>query len=242
MLQCENLSKSFSGRKILDGTSLAVEPGKLALLIGPSGSGKSTLLRALALLDHPDGGDIYFDQRKYTFPLARGEKPPKPWPGITVVFQQLFLWPHLTLRQNITLPIALRYQEERTEQLDKFIEMFSMAEFIDRYPNQASLGQRQRTALVRALMLQPQYILLDEITSSLDVEQTAIILRYLQELKGTGIGILAITHLLHFAEEAADEIYFMDQGKIVESGGPEILRSPKNERLQQFLSVVKEAS
>ncbi len=242
MLKCSDMKKTIGGRRILDSANLTVEAGKLSLLIGPSGSGKSTLLRALALLDLPDSGTISFDGRDYKFPLSDKQAPPKPWPGITAVFQQLFLWPHLTLRQNITLPITLRYREERTEQLNEFIEMFSMKDFIDRYPNEASLGQRQRVALVRAFMLKPEFILLDEITSSLDVEQTAIILSYLQKLKQAGIGILAITHLLHFAEEAADVIYFMDQGTIVEHGDPSILLQPKNERLQKFLSVVKQAS
>lgn len=242
MLKCESLSKSIAGRKILDSVSLAVQPASLTLLIGPSGSGKSTLLRAMALLEHPDRGTISFDGEDYIFPLQAKLAAPKPWPALTVVFQQLFLWPHLTLRQNITLPIALRYQEERSELLDEFVELFSMQDFIDRYPNEASLGQRQRAALVRALMLRPRYILLDEITSSLDVEQTAVILQYLEELKTTGIGILAVTHLLRFAEHAADEIYFMDEGKIVEQGSANILQQPRTERLSNFLSVVKQAT
>lgn len=117
-----------------------------------------------------------------------------------------------------------------------------MNDFVYRYPNQASLGQRQRAALVRALLLEPEYLLLDEITSSLDIEQTAIILSQLKKLSGQGIGILTITHLLQFAHDAADKVVFMTSGEIVEEGGPDILTQPKHERLSQFLSVLKAVS
>jgi ABC-type polar amino acid transport system ATPase subunit len=178
-----------------------------------------------------------------------------------VVFQQLFLWPHLTLLDNIKLPHQLRNKhdqkiERRTSsdisdktneepeqrRLEDLIELFDMKDFVNRYPNEASLGQRQRAALVRALILQPRYLLLDEITSSLDVEQIAIILSYLKRLSKKGIGILIITHLLNFAREAADKVIFVDSGQIIESGGREVLDSPKHERVKKFLSVIESAS
>jgi len=117
-----------------------------------------------------------------------------------------------------------------------------MRSFMDRFPNEASLGQRQRVALARALVLEPAYILLDEITSSLDVEQIALILSELKTLRDRGIGILAVTHLLHFASEAADQIIFMDGGVVLESGGRQVLTNPQHERVKRFLSVIEAAS
>ena len=132
--------------------------------------------------------------------------------------------------------------DDNSTSLKELVNRFEMKDFIHRYPNQASLGQRQRAALVRALLLQPEYLLLDEITSSLDVEQTAIILFHLKELSGNGIGILTITHLLEFAKGAADKIVFMERGEILEEGSPELLSNPQHERLRKFLSVLKVVS
>src|SRR5262249_41026928 len=147
-----------------------------------------------------------------------------------------------TLRQNITLPLGKRHEPSVTEYLDHLIDRFQMRHFIDRYPNQASVGQRQRAALVRAMVLNPKYILLDEITSSLDVEQVALILSEIRLLRESGVGILLITHLLHFAREAADSVVFLEGGRVVESGGREVLTSPKEERVRTFLAMAELAS
>jgi ABC-type polar amino acid transport system ATPase subunit len=237
----KNLEKSYGEQKIIRGVDVELEPGKISVIIGPSGAGKTTLLKLLALLEFPDSGTIHIDGLHYTFPVKNKKEVKPPWPEVTVVFQQLFLWPHLTLLQNITLPLAMQNKEIDKEQLDQLISLFGMEKFIYRYPNQASIGQRQRAAIARALLLKPKYILLDEITSSLDVEQVEIILQHLKNLALQGIGILTITHLLHFAKEAADRILFMEQGMIIESGGREVLVSPKHERVQKFLSVIEAA-
>lgn len=242
MLAASNITKSFGGRQIIRGVNITVEPGKITALIGPSGAGKTTLLRALSLLDCPDSGVVSVNGSTYSFPVGPGERIVPPWPRVTVVFQQLFLWPHLTLRQNITLPVENRTGRAAVSHLDELTRLFDMEEFIDRYPNQASLGQRQRAALARALVLQPELILLDEITSSLDVEQVRAILSHLQTLRDKGIGILIITHLLGFARRASDQVVFLDEGEIVEQGPPDILHSPHSERLKRFVSVVEAAS
>jgi ABC-type polar amino acid transport system ATPase subunit len=242
MLKVSQVTKSYGGSKVLSGVDLAIEPGKITVLIGPSGSGKTTLLKILALLETPDSGSVAIDGQTYEFPLEKGARIRAPWPKVTVVFQQLFLWPHLTLLQNMTLPLFARRQDDDSPRVHELIELFDMKDFIYRYPNQASLGQRQRAALVRALLLEPEYILLDEITSSLDVEQTAIILSKLKELRDKGIGVLTITHLLQFAQEAADQVVFMDAGEILEEGGPGLLANPAHERIRKFMSVVKAAS
>lgn len=242
MLQVKQVTKSYGGTRVLKGIDLAVEPGKISVLIGPSGSGKTTLLKILAMLETPDSGSVSVDGSTYNFPLEKKALIKAPWPKVTVVFQQLFLWPHLTLLQNMTLPLYARGEDDDSPRVQELIELFDMKDFIYRYPNEASLGQRQRAALVRALLLEPEYILLDEITSSLDVEQTAIILSKLKELREKGIGVLTITHLLHFAREAADKVVFMDGGEVLEEGGPGLLVNPSHERIRKFVSVVMEAS
>lgn len=242
MLKGTNLCKTFNDQLVINDVSLEVEPGQICVIIGPSGSGKTTLLRVLSLLEDADSGTVEVDEWKCEYPVVRGRRPAPPWPLLTVVFQQLFLWPHLTLYQNITLPLMIQNKDTDNYKLNEFVRLFEMEKFISRYPNQASLGQRQRAAIVRALLLEPKYLLLDEITSSLDVEQVAIILQHLKELAERGIAILTVTHLLHFAQTAADRIIFMDSGKVIESGGREVLQSPSQERVKKFLSVIESAT
>jgi ABC-type polar amino acid transport system ATPase subunit len=243
MLSGKEIRKSYGKDEILHGVDLAVESGKITVLIGPSGGGKTTLLKALTMLDPPDTGTVSIDGIEYSFPLLQKSNLPSPWPKVTVVFQQLFLWPHMTLRQNITLPLRNgRAKIADNGYLDDLINLFEMTDFIDRYPNEVSLGQRQRGALARALVLNPSYILLDEITSALDVEQVGSILSHLQTLRDKGIGILIITHLINFAHRVADRIVFLDSGEILESGSRELIESPQNERVKKFLSVVKSAT
>ena len=155
MLNGTKLTKIYNGREVLKGVNIKIEPGKITSLIGPSGSGKTTLLRVLSMLDLPESGSISFNNKEYEFPLKDKNIIP-PWPKISVVFQQLFIWPHLTLRKNIELPLEVRgILEENKKYLNELYRMFKMEEFIDRFPNEASLGQRQRVALVRSLALKP---------------------------------------------------------------------------------------
>lgn len=242
MLIGEKLNKFWGETKAIEDVSIVVEPGQITALIGPSGSGKTTLIRALSLLDPPNTGMISIDDNVYTFPLKEEDVIEAPWPDVTVVFQQLFLWPHLRLRENITLPLQNRKTEGSEERLNELIETFDMREFIDRYPNEASLGQRQRVALARALVLNPSYILLDEITSALDVENVSVILSQLERLRDEGIGILIVTHLMGFARRAADRVVFLSGGQVLEDGSPQVLDSPKSKRLQRFVSVIQSAT
>jgi len=243
MLEARNLTFSYSGKPVFHNINISVKPGGITVLIGPSGTGKTTLLRCLALLEQPQGGEIAVDDQVFGYPWPAGKAFNPPWPRLTAVFQSLFLWPHLTLRENILMPVR-RYKKDNVMdgEVEALIEAFDMGEYIDNFPNEASLGQRQRVALARALMLGPHYLLLDEITSALDVEQIAKILSYLKGLRGKNIGIFIITHLLGFARHAADQVVFMANGEIAEQGGPDILRNPQTERLGQFLSVIAAAS
>lgn len=242
MLRAENLSKSFGDNPVLRDVSVSLKPGTITTIIGPSGTGKTTLLRALAMTDLPDVGEISVDDQKYSFPAPQDQKlSPPPWPRVTAVFQQLFLWPHLSLRENILMPARNFPRATMEAELQELITVLEMQSFIDRFPNEASLGQRQRIALARALMLQPRYVLMDEVTSALDIEQVVNILNFLPRLKERGIGVLLITHALNFARNAADTILFMDQGTVVERGDVSLLDNPKTPRLQQFLSMVQAA-
>ena len=131
---------------------------------------------------------------------------------------------------------------DQQKQFNELVELFSMEEFIDRYPNEVSLGQRQRTAIIRALMLNPEYLFLDEVTSSLDVEQTSIILSHLGDIKKRGVAVVVVTHLLNFAKSVSDQVIFLEHGKIVVSGDRTILENSSNERLREFTSLIKQAS
>ncbi|MBL3676823.1 MAG: amino acid ABC transporter ATP-binding protein [Alphaproteobacteria bacterium] len=224
-LEARGVHKSLGGQAVLRGVDIVIEPGQITCLIGPSGCGKTTLLRALAFLDPPDAGAVTLDGA----PPAR-----PPWPDVTAVFQSLFLWPHLTLRENIMLPARRRNPNAQAD-MRGLAALLDMEHFLDKHPNQASGGQRQRAALARALILGPRYVLLDEITSALDLEQSAKILTKLTHLRERGMGVLLITHALAFARRAADRVVFMDAGRVAEAGGPGILDRPATPRLAAFL-------
>lgn len=241
MLTLKNITKKFNEKTVLKNISLDIQPGTITSIIGPSGAGKTTLLRTIAMLEFADQGEISIDEQKYSFPLNDIEGK-EPWPNVTIVFQSLFIWPHLTLRQNILLPLGEKISSKQTEQLDELTKLFQMEQFIDRHPNEVSLGQKQRAALVRALMLNPKYLLLDEITSSLDVEQVGIILSHLADIKKRGVGIVLVTHLLNFAKSVSDRVVFLENGKITVSGDRTILENPTDERLKQFTRLIAQAS
>ena len=235
MLECADIVVTYGGQKVLRDVSIAVAPGKVTAIVGPSGAGKSTILRTLAFLESPVSGSITLDDETFCYPLVPDGPLPQPWPRVTAVFQQLFLWPHLTLRNNILLPLRLRSVADAEARIESLCHRFDMDDFVDRYPNEVSGGQRQRAALARALALKPTYLLLDEITSALDVEQAAAIVSHLGELTGEGIGVLLVTHYLGFLQRTADHIVFMEDGEVVESRGPDILSSPRSKGMQRFI-------
>ena len=243
MIFADKISFGYGdGAMIFADVSVRLQPGAITALLGPSGAGKTTLLKCLAGLEQPNSGQLSVDDITYSFPPAPRGNPPPPWPIATVVFQQLFLWPHLTLKDNILLPVRKQDAAANAAQLQQLCDWFDMHHFIGRYPNETSRGQQQRAALARALMLKPRYLFCDEITSALDIEQIAKVLKNLEQIKAQGVGIMLITHQLGFARRAADQILFFDTGKIIESGPPQILDNPGTPRLQAFLNLVKAAS
>lgn len=234
MLVAKNISKKIDGREILKNVSISLESGQIISIIGPSGSGKTTFLRAISLIDFPNSGILEIGEDKYKFPIKKDEKIKYPYPNLTVVFQQFFIWPHLTIRENITL--ALRGNIDK-KHFDEVIGLFQMSEFLDRYPNEVSLGQRQRAALARSLMLKPKYLLLDEVTSALDIEQSHLILGHLRQIAGKGVGIIFVSHAIHLASKISDRVIFLDNGTIIEEGTGDILNNPKTDRLKKFINI-----
>ncbi len=236
-LHAQKISKSYGGRAVVTGADIEIKEGEITCVIGPSGAGKTTLLRMMAGLEKPDQGDVILDNQSV---FTEGQDI---WPEVTVVFQSLFLWPHMTLAENILLPARGRMDEvEIKTRFDLIVSDFEMDEFVHRFPNEVSGGQRQRAALARAVMLKPRFMLLDEITSALDVEQVANILKILEVCKSQGIGMMIITHLLNFAKRMADQVVFIDNGKVMEQGDVKLLMQPKSTRLKEFLSLVDLAS
>lgn len=235
MLSCRSIQLSYGTRPVLRSVALEIRPGEICALVGPSGAGKSSLLRCLAFLENTARGEIILDDHVYSLPREDKLSEAPPWPRVTAVFQQLFLWPSMTLRENIELPLRLRKIEGAAARVESLIDRFAMVEFVDRYPNQVSGGQRQRAALARALALQPSYVLLDEVTSAVDVEQAVAIGEHLVSLKQEGIGILIITHHVDFLRRTADTIAFMENGEIKETGPREMLSTPRFPALRRLL-------
>jgi ABC-type polar amino acid transport system ATPase subunit len=213
MLRCSGISKSLGSKTLFSGVNMTVNPGEITVLTGPSGGGKTTLLRCLSLLDVPDKGIIELDDKLFDFDQTKKHEPEIPYPYLTIVFQQLFLWPHLTNRENILLPVEENGDVEQ-QHLNRLIAKFEMGNFIDNYPNQSSLGQKQRVAIARALILKPKYILFDEITSALDSRRAEFVISELLELRTSGTAILLITHDTASGKKLGDTFYNLENGSL----------------------------
>jgi len=203
MIKAKNIIRQIGNKQVLNIPKIEIKKGQALVVMGPSGSGKTTLLRTLAMLDAPDQGQITINNHQNSSPSTLEN----PYPTITVVYQQLFLWPHLTNRQNITLAVQ---NTDFQDKLDELIEFLEMENFIDNYPNQSSVGQKQRVAIARALILNPEYIFFDEITSALDSKQMQSVIQILNNLKSKNIGIFLITHHDQVAQQVADEVLHLD--------------------------------
>jgi polar amino acid transport system permease protein len=209
MLAATGVIKRFSDGSGIQDVSISVKPGEATVIMGPSGSGKTTLLRVLALLEEPDQGILELDGQIKKFPTTENEIYSWSYPYMNLIFQQLYLWPHLTNRRNLEL--ALRNSSQR-KKLGEIIKKLEISPFLDKYPNESSLGQRQRVAIGRALALQPQYLLLDEVTSALDSASTMRVTELLKEELSQGLGALVITHDRGFAELLGQSCLWMENG------------------------------
>lgn len=223
----------MGGRNILNGVSFELQRGETSVLFGPSGGGKTTLCRNLTLLERPDSGSIEIDDAQYSFPNNARDLPL--FNKVNMVFQQLFLWPHLTNEENIKLAVR-DLDSKKKEKLDYLVALLDIKSILKQYPNQSSVGQKQRVAIARVLILEPEFIFFDEITSALDIVQTNNIIQLLRQLKSENIGMLIITHNLHFIERIADNILFMVDGAIIENSTVDALKKPQSKQLKQFLN------
>jgi len=204
--------KSYGHSEILHGVDIAIPAGSITLLSGPSGSGKSTLIRAISLLETPNSGSIIMDGRLlWSQDEGKVVRDSDLYPQVTCVFQQVYLWPHMTNTQNVLF--ALRAKSKPPE-FDLYRKRLGLDGVMSRYPNEVSLGQRQRIGLLRALLLQPRYLFLDEITSALDGKSASRVLCILQDLVNAGVGILAISHDPRVLEWEGANMLSMDEGRI----------------------------
>jgi polar amino acid transport system ATP-binding protein len=239
MLSLRNIQKTFGDHHVLRGIDLEVAKGEMVCLIGASGSGKSTLLRAVNLLDPVDDGEIWFDGVDIAEP---GLDPQPIRQRIGLVFQSYNLFPHMSAADNVMLAPRRVKGLSRAAQRDRVEELFArfgLAHRIDHYPDQLSGGQQQRVAIIRALAMQPDILLFDEITSALDPELVAEVLDVLRSLRAEGMTMILATHEMGFARELADKVCFLDSGRILEEGTPaQIFDAPAEERTRQFLSQV----
>lgn len=239
MIVTKNLKKSFGDHVVLNGINETINKGEKVVVIGPSGSGKSTFLRCLNLLEQPTEGEIWFENtnitdKKTDINVIRRK--------MGMVFQQFNLFPHLTVRDNITLApvkLGLMSKEEANQKATDLLKRIGLVEKADAYPNQLSGGQKQRIAIVRALAMNPEVMLFDEPTSALDPEMVGEVLDLMTQLAEEGMTMVVVTHEMQFAKKVANRVLFMDQGKIVEQNSPkEFFENPTNPRLQEFLSKV----
>jgi polar amino acid transport system ATP-binding protein len=241
-LVLEGVRKSFGERAVLQGVDLVVDEHEVVCLIGPSGCGKSTLLRCIDLLERLDGGRILLDGVEIS---RRDVNPNEVRRRIGIVFQAYNLFSHLTVLENVTLaPRRVhRVPRKRAEATAReLLVRFGLEEKIDEYPDRCSGGQQQRAAIVRALISEPEILLLDEVTSALDPELVGEVLSLIRDLAGRGMTMVLATHEMGFARDVAHRVCFMHEGRVLESGPPaSLFTAPKEERTQQFLRRVIEA-
>jgi polar amino acid transport system ATP-binding protein len=241
-LELESVRKSFGDHEVLRGIDLEVGEHEVVCLIGASGSGKSTLLRCVNLLEPLDAGRIWLGDQEIT---RRGADVNAVRRRIGIVFQAFNLFPHMTVLRNVTLAPRDVLKLPRREAEERALELlgrFGLADRRDEYPDRLSGGQQQRVAIVRALAMRPELMLLDEVTSALDPELVAEVLNVIRELAQGGMTMVIATHEMGFARDIASRVCFLEEGLILEEGPPEeIFTRPKEPRTQRFLERIIEA-
>ncbi|WP_017410677.1 amino acid ABC transporter ATP-binding protein [Aeromonas hydrophila] len=236
LLELNAVSKQFGQNRVLDEVSLTVHAGEVIVILGPSGCGKSTLLRTLNGLEPIQGGEIRFDGER----LDANTDWQRLRQRIGMVFQSYHLFPNLTVLENVLLgPVQVqkRERQEALLQAEQLLTRIGLWERRHDYPRQLSGGQQQRIAIVRALCMNPQVMLFDEVTAALDPEMVQEVLEVIRDLAGSGMTLLIVTHELAFAQAVADRIVFMDGGHILEQAVPhQFFENPRSQRARQFLA------
>lgn len=246
ILEIRELVKSYGNIEVLRGVNMEIRKGETTTIIGRSGSGKSTLLRCIALLEEFQSGDVFLNGKKLgyfgsggNYSKLKGKALALERAKIGMVFQNFNLFPHLTVLENvIEAPLHVKRVSSdsaiaHAEKLLKKIQLYDRAQ---NYPATLSGGEQQRVAIARALAMEPDVLLFDEPTSSLDPELTSEVLEVMRELADDGVTMLVVTHEMSFARDASSEVVFIDEGTIVERGAPEkVFTEPSDSRTRQFL-------
>ena len=241
LIKAENIKKYYKNGEIkaLDDVSLEIKKGEVVVIIGPSGSGKSTMLRTLNLLEIPTEGKITYDGEDITDSKTNINNYRM---KVGMVFQHFNLFPHMNVLKNMTIAPTKLLKKDKEEAKNTAMELLKRVNLENRaeaYPSQLSGGQKQRVAIARALCMEPEVMLFDEPTSALDPEMVGEVLNVMKDLARQGMTMVVVTHEMGFAREVASRVIFMDEGKIIEEGTPEmVIEHPRSERTQSFLSKV----
>lgn len=238
-ISIRGVHKAFGTHSVLNGIDMDIAEGTVVSLIGPSGSGKSTLLRCINLLEPIDDGEILFDGTDISIPGFDANPVRR---RIGMVFQNFNLFPHMSVQDNITLSpirtLGVNKADARTKAAE-LLDRFGLGDKVNAFPDQLSGGQQQRVAIIRALAIEPEVLLLDEITSSLDPELVGEVLDVVRELKTSGMTLVLATHEMGFARDISDLVCVLDGGTIIEQGLPgQVFSAPTSERAQQFLERI----
>ena len=238
-IRIQHVDKFFGSFQALDDFSLDIRLGQKIVICGPSGSGKSTAIRCINRLEAHDAGEIAIDGVRIDDSAAARRVLRN---NVGMVFQQFNLFPHLSILDNLTLgPVRARGMSpaEARSLAEYYLERVRIPEQIDKFPGQLSGGQQQRVAIARALCMEPMIMLFDEPTSALDPEMIAEVLEVIEELAGSGMTMICVTHEMGFAGHVADQMVFMDHGRIVEMAPPkQFFSAPESERCQTFLRQI----
>lgn len=244
MLKLENWSKAFGSNQVLDSINLEVEQGQVLTIIGPSGSGKSTLLRSINFLEPPDQGIISLAGQREDVSQLTPAKILSLRRKTAMVFQNYALFSHKTALENVMEHLLTVKKLDKTEAAERAkaqLDRVGMSDRLDYYPRQLSGGQQQRVGIARALAVEPEVILLDEPSSSLDPERTREILDLIRTLAHSSMTMILVTHEMGFARKVSDQVIFLDQGKVLEEGSPEeVFDHPTSRLTAEFLRAYKE--
>jgi len=244
MISVNGLHKQFGNLEVLKGIDLQVNKGQVIVVIGPSGSGKTTLLRCLNILEVPTSGRITIDNQTTDFSKSVSKKQIDLFRRKSaMVFQHYNLFPHMTVIQNVMegpMIVQKLSKAEARQKAKQLLEKVGLNDKLDFYPHQLSGGQQQRVGIARALALEPKVMLFDEPTSALDPELVGEVLQVMKDLADEGITMVVVTHEMRFAKDVANEVIFMDQGKVIERSKPsDMFTHPKEERTKQFLNLLQ---
>jgi polar amino acid transport system ATP-binding protein len=241
VLRADGLRKHYGELEVLTGVTLGIERGQVKVIIGPSGSGKSTLLRCLAMLEPPDGGDVWLEDVRLSGMRERELAQHRSEVGM--VFQRFNLFQNMTALENVMcglVEVRRLPKRDARERALEFLARVGLADKAAQYPDELSGGQQQRVAIARALVMRPKAMLFDEPTSALDVELVREVLDVMESLAQEGMTMVVVSHELRFAHHVASSVLMMDEGRIVEEAPPdEFFSAPRQERTKRFLALVE---